>query len=234
MTPQDPNIASLDLTAIAERLRTAIAAELISGKDFAERCGVPYSTMRTYLDRGRAPSSELLAAMYRTFGVMPHWVLTGDEPMRRNTPAGKPEVTASEFVTVPLLPIKASAGNGAVNEAPASYEVAGMCFRREWLLRRHLNPAALAVITVRGASMAGVLADGDQVLIDQSDTHPRSGYVYVIRQGDELLVKFCQLLPGGLLRVSSANTQFAAYDVDLNKTPDVQIVGRVVASMHEW
>lgn len=82
--------------------------------------------------------------------------------------------------------------------------------------------------------MDGVLSHGDRVLVDLNDTRPQSGFVYVLRQGDELLVKYCQLLPDGVLRVSSANKQFESYDVDLNRNPGIAIVGRVVASMHEW
>ncbi|PZR76210.1 MAG: phage repressor protein C, partial [Stutzerimonas stutzeri] len=78
--------------------------------------------------------------------------------------------------------------------------------------------------------MANVLADGDKVLVDVSESSPKTGYIYVIRQGDELLVKYCQLMPGGMLRISSADPSFPAYDVDLSKTDDMQIIGKVVAS----
>ncbi|MCY1241597.1 hypothetical protein D9M72_545060 [compost metagenome] len=53
-------------------------------------------------------------------------------------------------------------------------------------------------------------------------------------QGDELLVKYCQLLPDGILRVSSENQNYPTYDIDLSKTDGVSIVGRVRASTHEW
>jgi phage repressor protein C with HTH and peptisase S24 domain len=176
----------------------------------------------------------------RTYGVSPAWLLTGDLPMHVGPviqPAGGADAVPAldvNFVVIPLLPVQASAGNGTVNEPEGNYVVGGLCFSRDWLTSRRLSPRDLRVIIVRGASMDGVLSDGDRVLINMADTSPRSGFVYVIRQGDELLVKYCQLLPGGLLRVSSANPTYAPYDVDLAKTPDVQIVGRVVASMHEW
>lgn len=55
-----------------------------------------------------------------------------------------------------------------------------------------------------------------------------------MRQGEELLIKYCQLLPDGVLRVTSANPAFAVYDIDLSRTQNVELIGRVVASMHEW
>ena len=74
----------------------------------------------------------------------------------------------------------------------------------------------------------------DAVLVDQSQTIPRSGFGFVLRQGDELLVKYCQLIPEGLLRVSSENESFEPYDINLNKMMNVSILGRVLASTHEW
>lgn len=228
--------SQLDLTAIGARIREVISASGTDGTAFAERVGVPYSTMRSYLSGNRAPSAEFLAGSFTAFGVMPSWLLTGDLPMKRADSADiNPEADmAGEFVTISRLPIQVSAGHGVVNEQLSDYWSGGLCFSRGWLTRRHLNPLGLRVVEVKGRSMDGVLSDGDLVLIDMYDTKPRSGFVYVLRQGDELLVKYCQLLPGGVLRVSSANTQFAPYDVVLNESSDVEIVGRVVASMHEW
>jgi len=140
----------------------------------------------------------------------------------------------SDLVPIPRLDVKASAGHGTINDNGGEYQVDAISVSRAWLARRHLSPSSLRVIQVRGSSMQGVLSDGDLVLVDQADTTPRSGFVYVLRQGDELLVKYCQQLPGGVLRVSSANTAFQPYDVDLSKATDVSVVGRVVASMHDW
>lgn len=236
MDHPDTAPSQLDLAAIGARIREAISSSGADGTTFAERVGVPYSTMRSYLSGNRAPSAEFLVGSFTAFGVMPSWLLTGDLPMKRvdATDINPEGEMAGEFVTISRLPIQVSAGHGAVNEPLSDYGSGGLCFSRAWLARRRLNPLGLRVVEVKGRSMDGVLSDGDLVLIDMHDIKPRSGFVYVLRQGDELLVKYCQLLPGGVLRVSSANTQFAPYDVVLNESSDVEIVGRVVASMHEW
>jgi phage repressor protein C with HTH and peptisase S24 domain len=223
-----------DSQAMAERVRSVLLDSGLDGTVFATRLGVPYSTMRAYLSGARAPSIEFITAAWRHFGIDTTWLLTGEGAMRQQAAAAPGSHMAEAFISVPLLPVTASAGPGVVNEPAAHYQVPGLAFSRDWITARRLAPQSLRVIEVRGASMEGVLSDGDKVLIDMSDTAPKSGFVYVLRQGDELLVKYCQLLPGGLLRVSSANPTYAPYDVDLAKTPDVQIVGRVVASMHEW
>lgn len=236
MQTLETDTATLDLEGIALRVKQMLHAAGVDGTGFASRIGVPYGTMRAYLSGSRPPSAEFLVGCYRAFGFMPAWVLTGDGPMdRQGTQAAEPVSGLNrDFVVVPVLAVQASAGPGAVNEASSEYQVDGMCLSRAWLAQRRLSSNKLAVIQVRGSSMQGVLADGDRVLVDRADTTPRSGFIYVLRQGDELLVKYCQLLPGGILRVSSANPAFESYDVDLSKAPDVTVVGRVVASMHDW
>lgn len=138
------------------------------------------------------------------------------------------------FVVVPRHAAAASAGPGAVNGHEAEAQVEGLCFSRRWLNKRGLSPSNLRVIDVHGESMSGKLSDGDKVLIDLGQTLPKSGYAYVLRQDDELLVKYCQLLPEGILRLSSENPNFPPYDINLAKSQDVSILGRVVASTHEW
>lgn len=232
MQESNPNNAELDLKAIAGRARTMLLHSEVDGREFGQQVGVPYSTMRAYLDGVRPPSPEFLAGAYRAFGFLPGWLLTGEGDMKAGVRA-KVE-TAADPVVVPMLTVENSVGNGTVNEPQASYAVAGLAFTREWLAKRQLTAKNLAVITVKGTSMDGVLASGDQLLVNKQDTQVRSGFIYVLRQRDELLVKFCQILPNGLLRVSSANQNYAPYDVDLSKSADVEIIGRVVASMREW
>jgi phage repressor protein C with HTH and peptisase S24 domain len=231
-----PDVTSqpLDLAAIGGRIREMISAVGSDGTEFAIRVGVPYSTMRSYLSGNRAPSPEFLVGAFKVYGYMPSWLLTGELPIKSTDTRQSDADLQGDFVSIPLLGITASAGNGQLNEPEATYRIDGLAFSKAWLAKRNLSAPNLRVIEVKGASMQGVLSDGDRVLIDLSDNRPRSGLVYVLRQGDELLVKYCQLLPGGTLRVSSANPQFAPYDVQLDQAPDLAIVGRVVASMHEW
>lgn len=223
---QHPDPPASTNVAIAERLRSERLRVGLLQRDLAVATGVSKTTQFNYETGERAPDAVYLARASEA-GLDALYIVTGQRSS--STPPAD-----AEFVVIPLLPVHASAGNGTVNEPPSHYKVDGLCFSRDWLRARGLNAKSLAVINVRGSSMDGVLSHGDQVLIDTADREPRSGVVYVIRQGDELLVKYCMLLPGGMLRVSSANPTYPPYDVDLSKTPDVAIVGRVVASMHEW
>ena len=205
---------------IGERLRAERQRVELTQGELAQVAGVSKTSQVNYEAGSRSPDAEYLSAIAGS-GIDVLFVLTGSR--------GIEGASSDDFVVIPGL--ADSVVDGVQNH---STDQSGQAFSRKWIETRGLIVGNLRVIQVRGASMDKVLSDGDLVLVDRSDTMPRSGFVYVIRQGDELLVKYCQLMPAGLLRVSSANSDFVAYDVDLSKTPDVSIVGRVVASMHEW
>lgn len=206
---------------IGERLKAERIRVGIPPTDFAALCGVSRTTQFNYEAGGRAPDADYLQRAGKA-GVDVQYVITGTRVGGAN----------DDFVVIASHAVAASAGPGAVNGEHS--EVDGLSFSRKWLSKRGLNPANLRVIDVVGESMLPRLSDGDKVLVDVSDTMPKSGRAYVLLQGDELLVKYCQLLPEGLLRVSSANSDYPTYDIDLSKTHGVSIVGRVRASTHEW
>lgn len=220
MQQHNLGLAAIDLDAVAHRIRQMLSDLGISGTTFCSETGIPYSTFRTYTSGARAPNAEFFAAAFRAYGVMPSWLLTGDGLMF-NSGRGEP---AKEAVAVPWLKEP-----GDVDDV-----VQGLSMSRIWLTANGISSAKLAVVRVRGDSMRPTLSEGDAVLIDQADTASRSGVAFVFRQGDELQVKYCQVLPGGRLRLRSENPNFEPYDVDMEATPNVKIVGRVVASLRKW
>lgn len=207
--------------AIGERLKSERTRLGIAPTEFAAICGVSRTSQFNYEAGERVPDAAYLQAAHAA-GVNVQFVITGEAP----------ESSTEDFVLIRQHQISASGGHGARNDEFS--EVGGLSYSRRWLKKRGLNPASLEVINVTGESMASKLNDGDKVLVDTSDTTPKSGRAYVLLQGDELLVKYCQLLPDGLLQVSSENANYPTYNIDLARTPGVSIVGRVVASTHEW
>jgi phage repressor protein C with HTH and peptisase S24 domain len=71
-------------------------------------------------------------------------------------------------------------------------------------------------------------------VVNTAETTPRSGIAFVLRQQGELLVKYVQVMADGILRVSSENSAYPPYDINLEKSPDVEIIGRVVCTNREW
>lgn len=217
---------------IGMRLREERQRLALRQGDLAAALGVAKTTQVNYEAGRRLPDAGYLAAARRQ-GLDVIYVLSGTRPAAP-IPASSEDAPEDALFPVPLYQATASAGNGCVNESPAEYKVGVVSVSRDWLHRRKLGTTALCAIAVRGTSMQPVLADGDLVVLDRSERTPRTGFVYVIRHGDELLVKYLAQLPDGVLRVSSANPSFAAYDIDLARSKDVEVVGRVVMSMHDW
>lgn len=228
--------------ALGERIRSARTALGVSRNEAANVVGVSLSTFQAWEAGEREPDATKLSALARHYGLAAEWVLFGAGPMlaASGVPAaasagnaqavvdtrGNP-VDLSEFVFIPRYNLKAAAGHGAVvdDETP----MFSMAFRRYWVENYlHASPADLAVISVKGDSMEGVLNNKDVILLNTADNQPTSG-LYVLRVEGDLIVKRVQRLPGGTLRVISANDAYPTFEVDLNSPPaDFDVIGRVV------
>lgn len=146
--------------------------------------------------------------------------------------AGKILPTPTDFVSIPRLDVEASAGHGA--EGTAEDITGHYAFNRKWLARRGLTPNNLSVITVHGDSMEPEIYGGDLILIDCAQTDPVDSQIFATRFSGDLFVKRIQRLPGDRLQLISANAVYPPLIVTPSEASDVEIVGRVVASMHEW
>jgi len=68
----------MDKKRIAERLKMLKGG--MSGEAFAERCGIPPSTMQGYLEGKRLPSYENINNVAKSFNVPPEWIAKGSLP----------------------------------------------------------------------------------------------------------------------------------------------------------
>lgn len=179
------------------------------------------------------PYAEIVAAAMDA-GEDVQYILTGKRFVYKSINERAPAAySRADFMEIPHYNVQAAAGMGKV--AGDEETLKPLSFRRDWLSKRHLSPANLVIVSASGDSMEPYLKDGDLVLVDRSQTDIASGKTYVLRLDDHLLVKNLQLLPHGLVQVASFNPGFPPYHVDLaDESIDMAIIGRVVASMHEW
>jgi phage repressor protein C with HTH and peptisase S24 domain len=131
------------------------------------------------------------------------------------------------MIAVPLLGVRAAAGAGSVvnDERPRAH----MSFDQAWLRRLTSAKAdQLSLLQVSGDSMAPTLTDGDELLIDRSDSAERlRDGVYVMRIEDMLVVKRLTLHPvTRRVTVQSDNPSYADWpDCDPS---ELDIIGRVI------
>ena len=126
-----------------------------------------------------------------------------------------------EFITVPRLPLDASAGPGAFSAEEISFD--SFRFSRRWLREMGLEGADLTAIRVEGDSMEPTLRSGDEIFVDRNK---RSGEgIHVVRIGDALHVKQVQASAPGRIALISANDSYAPIDLARD---EVEVIGRVV------
>jgi phage repressor protein C with HTH and peptisase S24 domain len=129
---------------------------------------------------------------------------------------------------VKRLHLGASAGPGATGDGEEAVGQFG--FDPRWLRQLGANPGRLSIIQVAGDSMEPTLADGDDIMVDDSDgaAKLREG-IYVIRHDDQLLVKRVAMAKGGRISVVSDNAAYPRWEAGAG---EIDIVGRVVWTGH--
>jgi phage repressor protein C with HTH and peptisase S24 domain len=136
-------------------------------------------------------------------------------------------VDSGSLISVARVPVRASAGAGAIPSEEAGRPYLG--FDEQWLKTLTATPASgLTIIRVEGDSMAPTLNAGDDILVDSGDALDRlRDGIYVLRVDDALLVKRLAIHPvGSRVTVQSDNPAYPDW-------PDCSIaemhcVGRVI------
>lgn len=108
-------------------------------------------------------------------------------------------------------------------------------FDSEWISTRNLDPDNIRAFVVQGDSMAPNLHAGNLILFDITQTDAIQGKTYVVQVGAAIVVNYIKHLAGGKIRFLSANNIYGHIDYDpASGNEDFKILGRVVASLHEW
>ncbi|WP_380875158.1 hypothetical protein ACFB49_03580 [Sphingomonas sp. DBB INV C78] len=187
--------------------------------------------MQQFIKRGspRKLDEEDRATLARYFGVDEALLGGRDHPVAPRIVAADKGTKRhdTDFIAVPHLAVRASAGPGAITADKRAAQ--RFAFDAGWL--RNLapsGPSALSLIRVEGDSMAPTLADGDDILVDRSDAAERlRDGIYVLRVEDALLVKRLLIQPAaGRVTISSDNPAYPPLpDCD---QADIHVIGRVV------
>ena len=130
-------------------------------------------------------------------------------------------VTREAEVAVPYLTVAASAGRGAV--AGEERVIRAVHFSARMLREAGVAAADASIIDVAGDSMAPGVVPGDRLLVDRADVRVAGRAIYVVRRGDELLVKRVRRDGAGLVLVSD-NADYAPV---VCRAGEAAVVGRV-------
>ncbi len=224
-------------SSLGNRLKELRKGRGLTKAEAATKIGIKYGTFQRYEYGGR-PSSRNIDKIVSYYGCSKAWLLTGEgEPFPGSREAyvsaseERPdkgyvvlneEAEKSQFVYVPQLDGRISAGNGAPPQEAVKTQLA---FRKDWLLRKG-NPANMALIKISGDSMEPLLYDGDLVLIDRSRNYlaPEGG-IYAIALDDAIMIKRLLADATRKIRIISDNRNYPEIPADADQ---VKINGKVI------
>jgi hypothetical protein len=192
--------------------------------DVSRLIGRNQAYIQQFIKRGtpRRLGEQDRRVIARYFGVAEH--LLGGMPVADElpTPARRP----ARMVDLPRLSLGASAGAGSLDQDEQIVDV--VAFDRHWLRRMGFELGSITMIRVDGESMAPTLYDGDEILVDTSDTAARlRDGIYVLRLDGVLMVKRIVIGPRrGSLSILSDNPHYP--DWTEIEPALVHIVGRVL------
>lgn len=132
------------------------------------------------------------------------------------------------YVLVPRHDVEAAAGDGRAVPVGADEVVDHLAFRPEWLREIGVPSNNVAVISVRGDSMADTLSDGDLVVVDMTPAVRKVPGVYVIARDDSLLIKRLHFKASGGVEIRSDNKSYPTETLSSADFEQVRIVGRMV------
>jgi phage repressor protein C with HTH and peptisase S24 domain len=211
-----------------QRCKMARGAREIN--DVAATVGVHRNTIWN-IERGDSlPDAFELEVLAKEYNTTPTYLLGRErqdkaQPM---VPKGVRAVQVETFIYVPLFDLKASSGRGAFNdiESVVAMRPFDAHFIRYDLGIPH-NDIAMSMVV--GVSMEPWLHSKDAVLTDLQDHDALTEGIHVVRLNGALLVKKLQRLPGKILRVSSYNQAYEAFDIQGHEDSDrdFAVLGRV-------
>lgn len=208
---------------ISSKIRTLRAEALLSQGGLAAKAGVSQQLV-SQLERGENTSTKHLPKLARALGVD-----VGDlDPAFKSKDAPYPAGEAIDGdALVSVYDIAASAGYGSLvgDQEEVSHTLAFPPDYLEKLTRSH--PSNLAIIGVKGDSMAPTLKDDDIVMIDRSKTNPSYDGLFVLRFGDALHVKRIgrSALPNRIMIISDNHAIYPPQD---QLAADVSVIGKVI------
>lgn len=216
--------------AIGQRL-----AEIRNGKSqgaFAEELGIHKNSLGHYERGNRVPDAAVLLKLVE-MGFNANWVLTGEgsKDAKESREALTQDIEKlrkldEEFALIPGYNVQVAAGHGSLagDESPTRE----LAFRRKWLRYRGLHEHDLALVFAKGDSMEPTISDNETVMVDTSERKLRDGHIYVIRNGDHLLVKRIQTLWNDGVQLLSDNKEYPPQEIASSELENLEVIGKVV------
>ncbi|QWZ85429.1 LexA family transcriptional regulator [Aeromonas sp. FDAARGOS 1404] len=192
----------------SERLKSIVPAG--SGRDFAKRAGIGYSTVHNYLQGVSSPTLENLVSLARAGNVSVEWLATGEE-FKRATMA-----------------VAQEAGNGRILKIPFLDKLEFLFLDLEAFPALQDKADSLAAMQVDSDVMEPTFGVGSVLVLDQGQKDLRDSKVVVLRKGGSYLYKRVQIVSEGYSLLSD-NKQYNEMIVTDESLCGFEVLGTVIA-----
>ncbi|MCU7365981.1 LexA family transcriptional regulator [Pantoea stewartii] len=191
----------------SERLKSIVPSG--TGRDFAKKAGIGYSTVHNYLQAVSSPTLENLVLLAKAGDVSVEWLATGKEFSK----------TASTDQVEKLLKIPFIDGNDFLL-------LDSNAFPDLWDKR-----ANLAALRVQTDVMEPTFMVDSVLLINQNQKQLRDGKVVVLHKEGNYLYKRVQVVPDGY-NLSSDNTKYSSIIVNQDSLSSFNVLGEVLVVLN--
>lgn len=185
----------------SERLKQVIASLETTGREFATRAGIGYSTVHNYLHAASSPTLDNLVLLAKAGNVSVEWLATGQQTSTLNAD--------SEVVFVPFI------------------DQSSKVLKLDTQLLVAKESRSLSAIRVNTDVMHPTFLPGAILLIDSTDTKLTDNKLVVLKQRENYLFKRVQVLMEGI-RLLSDNDNYPAITVAIDEIGNINVVGTVV------
>ncbi len=219
------------------KTKTQVRANTVTGKslaywlrktgtrqaELAEKTGISQPHISQMASGQKNINAEFLERICEAFGIsLPDFFAceSAEEP---------------EIVFVPLVRARPRAGTGGLETD--GDEAGRYAFHASFLERKRGSVLTMRLFVVEGDSMEPTLKSGDMIMVNTSDEarHVITGNIYLLRMGDELMVKRLETRLGGVLLVRSDNPAYEDIPVQKDEVDgEVEVFGRMVWSCREY
>lgn len=210
-----------------ERLRAQRMALELTQAILIEKLDIGKSTIINW-EKGVTFPTLIHLVELRKLGFNLEYLFSGEGSLVTPPPPPEP------YVYVPVYPTEVCAGNGidAFDATPLYYHA----FREAWVKERGYFVSKLAITKIKGESMVPDLLHGDYVLINMANNTPKTGCMFVVRIGQELLAKFIEIQFDGTIILKCKNDFYK----DMVITPidaesdGFHVIGEIVEGSREY
>ena len=208
---------------VADRLSTALKLKNMSQAELAEKTGINFSTISSYVSGRFEPKRTPLMKLAEALHVSPTWLAGFDVPMEENAIIKADDLT----ITIPFVNQKLSAGSGEDYLSDTDIETKTISISE--YLARGIDRATLLAAEVRGDSMIDERIYSGDIVIFSRGLISQEG-IYVINYAGDLMVK--KLAFDALkntVDIISGNRNYPTRTVEAD---NIAILGKVVGWIH--